>query len=67
MQETAKKAAKSKTIQFALLLALFGAAQANLAVVRDFIEPEQYGWVTFGIALIVAALRAVTTTSIANK
>lgn len=65
--ETAKKAAKSKTINFALLLALFGAAQANLHAVQEFVKPELYGWITFGVAIVVGVLRVVTTQPISEK
>ena len=71
MTETAKKAAKgavrSKTMNFAVLLAAFGAAQANLPAVQEFVTPERYGYVTLGIAVVVAVLRAITTSSLAGK
>lgn len=65
--QTAKQAAKSKTINFALLLAIFGAAQANLDVVQDFVDPQLYGWITFGVAIAVAVLRLVTTQPLSAK
>lgn len=65
--ETAKKAVKSKTINFALLLALFGAAQANLHSVQAFMTPKAYGWTTLVIAIAVGVLRAVTTKPLSEK
>ena len=61
------KALKSKTINFSLLLALFGAAQLNLEAVQDFVSPEVYGWTTMGIAVLVAVLRVVTTQPLSEK
>jgi len=61
------KAIKSKTINFALILAAFGAAQANLPAVQAFVTPEAYGYITLGIAVVVAVLRSVTTTALADK
>lgn len=65
--ESAMKALKSKTINFAVILGSFGAAQANLQAVQDFISPAMYGWLTLAFAVVVAALRSVTKTSLADK
>ena len=62
-----RQAKKSKTINFAVLLALFGAAQANLPVVQEFISPEIFGYITLGIAIVVAMLRAYTTKPLSEK
>jgi len=61
------KAAKSKTMIFAALVAAFGAAQANIETLQDFLTPEMYGIVTFAIAICIAALRAVTTQPLSEK
>lgn len=64
---TTAKALKSKTINFALVLAACGAAQANLPAVQEFISPELYGWLTMGAAVVVAGLRVVTTKPLTEK
>ncbi len=61
------KALKSKTIGFALALAVLGALQVNLPVVQEFLTPQIYGWMTMAVAVSIAALRAITTTSLAEK
>lgn len=61
------KSLKSKTINFALLLGAFGAAQANLPAVQSLVSPESYGWLTFGSAVVVAVLRVLTTKPLAEK
>ena len=61
------KVAKSKTINFAVLIAILGAAQANLAVLQSIVSPRFYGWSLFGIAIAIAALRAVTTQPLSEK
>jgi hypothetical protein len=60
-------ALKSKTINFALLLAALGAAQANLPMVQAFVTPEVYGYLTLAIAVVVAVLRAITTKPLSEK
>lgn len=66
-KETLKKLYKSKTIIFALLLAVFGALQANLPVLEGIISAQAYGYFTIWVAVIVAFLRVLTTQSIASK
>jgi len=58
---------KSKTLGFAAVLAAFGAAQATLPAVQNFISPDLYGWLTVGIAVTVAVLRVVTTKPLSEK
>jgi len=60
-------ALKSKTINFAVLLGMFGAAQANLPAVQEVVSPSVYGWLTLGFAVVVAWLRAVTTKPLKEK
>ena len=60
-------ALKSKTINFALLLALFSAAQLNLPAVQSFMTPKVYGWTYLVIAIAVGVLRAVTTQPLTEK
>ena len=58
---------KSKTINFSLVLAIFGTVQANLPALQAAISPAAYGWITFGSAIVVALLRVVTTKPLAEK
>lgn len=60
------KLLKSKTINFALLLAMFGAAEQNLPLVQDALG-DKYGWVMMAVAAIVAVLRVVTTKPLSEK
>ena len=60
------KALKSKTINFALLLAVFGAVEQNLPLVKGMVG-DNYGWIMMGVAAIVAALRVVTTQPLSEK
>lgn len=59
-----KKARKSKTLNFAGLLAILGAVQLTLPEVRALVSPEVYGWGLVAIGAIVAWLRFVTTDAI---
>jgi hypothetical protein len=63
----AKKAHKSKTIIFGILVAMLGAAQTYLPELQGIVGPEVYGKLTFGIGVIVAALRVATTTDLRDK
>lgn len=58
---------KSKTINFAAVLAMFGAAQANLQALQEIISPAAYGYLTIVFAVVVALLRAVTTQPLSEK
>ena len=57
---------KSKTINFAGLLGIFGIVEANWPMVAPFLGEHQ-GWVYTGIAAIVAGLRAVTNEPLKQK
>jgi len=57
---------KSKTINFAVLLAIFGAVQQYLPLVQDQLK-DKYGFITIGIAVIVAILRVVTKKPLSEK
>ena len=54
-----KKLHKSKTINFAAVLGMFGAVQAALPSLQ--IDPEVYGYINMGVAVAIAYLRTVTT------
>ena len=58
---------KSKTINFSVILGICGVLQANLPALQGVISPAAYGWSMLGIAVVVAGLRALTTTSLAEK
>jgi hypothetical protein len=58
---------KSKTMIFAMLLAMLGAAQSTLGLFNGVLTPETYGVLTMAVSVGVAALRVVTTTPIQNK
>lgn len=58
---------KSKTMWFAFALAVLGAAMELFPYLQSFLDPKYYGVSFFVIGVIVAALRFVTTTSLAEK
>lgn len=58
---------KSKTMLFAMLLAIFGALQASQTSLIPFMSQEVYGIFTILISIIVALLRIVTTMPLENK
>jgi hypothetical protein len=62
-----KGAFKSKTIWFSLLLGVFGAVQASWGLIDDFLSPRAAGFGAMAIAVLVAALRVVTTSSLEDK
>ena len=57
---------KSKTINFATALGVFGVIEANWQVVAPYLGEAQ-GWVYTGIAAIMAGLRVVTKKPLAEK
>ena len=61
------KPLKSKTVNFGVLVAILGAAQANLVSLQDIISPTAYGWATFFIGVTIVGLRAVTTEPLSEK
>jgi hypothetical protein len=58
---------KSKTIIFAVLVAVFGVLQTNIPMFQEVLSPTVYGLLFTGIGVVVAALRAITTTSVVVK
>jgi hypothetical protein len=63
----AKGSAKSKTIRFAVVLAILGAAQVYLPALEDIITPKEYGYATFIVAILVAGLRVATTKPLSDR
>ena len=51
---------KSRTLDWSVLLAVFGVIEMNLPMVKEQLG-DYYGWVFIGSAVITAVLRKVTT------
>lgn len=62
-----KNAFKSKTIWFALALAIFGVIEMNVKYFTNYITPEFFGIFSILISVIVAVLRVLTTTPLSEK
>jgi hypothetical protein len=58
---------KSKTLMFALALAIFGVLEMNLKVFAPHLTPEFFGAFSILISMIVAVLRVVTTLPLDKK
>ena len=58
---------KSKTMMFALALAIFGVLEMNLKVFAPHFSPEFFGWFSILISVIVAILRVFTTLPLDKK
>ncbi len=58
---------KSKTLWFALMLAVFGVLQVNTEAFKHLMTPEVYGYFVTIIGIIVAMLRVVTTMPLKDK
>lgn len=58
---------KSKTILFALLLAILGVIEINIKVFSQYMTPELFGWFSISISVIVAVLRVLTTVPLNQK
>lgn len=67
VKNTAKGALRSKTIWFAIALAIFGAVLATLPLLEEEISPIWYGVITMFISVIVAVLRVFTTVPLGSK
>ena len=64
---TLKQIFKSKTMMFALTLAIFGVLEMNLKVFAPYLSPEFFGWFSILISVIVAILRVFTTLPLDKK
>lgn len=62
-----KRARKSKTMWFALLLVVLGALMDNLSYLQSIIDPQYYGLIMIAIGIIVAILRFVSTETIGQE
>ena len=58
---------KSKTILFALLLAVFGALESSLGAFSAYMTPQVFGLFSMGVGVIVAVLRVLTTLPLDEK
>jgi len=64
---TLRKALKSKTIWFSIILAVFGVLEASTQYLQDMIDAKYFGFVVIGIGMITAILRVVTTLPLDEK
>jgi hypothetical protein len=58
---------KSKTLWFAILIAIGGILEQSQAVVSQLVGPANTGWVMLVISVGVAVLRIITTQPINQK
>ncbi len=58
---------KSKTMWFALALAIFGVVEMNVKYFLSYFTPEFFGAFSIFISIIVAILRVLTTTPLSEK
>jgi hypothetical protein len=58
---------KSKTMMFALALAIFGVLEMNLKVFAPHLTPEFFGAFSILISIVVAVLRVLTTMPLDKK
>jgi hypothetical protein len=65
--EIIKHALKSRTMQFALALAVFGVIETQIHLFSQFMSPEVFGLFNVLIAVIVAALRVITTVPLKDR
>jgi len=61
------KPLRSKTINLGLLLAFAGWLQADMQVFTAHLTPEQQGYVTSLVGLVVILLRFLTTAPVSDK
>ena len=58
---------KSKTLWFALALAVFGVVEMQIKVFASYMSPEAFGIFNIVVGLIVAVLRVFTTLPLSEK
>ena len=58
---------RSKTIWFALALAVFGVIEMQVKVFAAYMSPEAFGIFNIVVGLIVAVLRVFTTLPLSEK
>ena len=62
-----KQILKSKTMMFALALAVFGVIEMQIKVFAAYMTPEAFGIFNIVIGVIVAVLRVFTTLPLSDK
>jgi hypothetical protein len=62
-----KQSLKSRTMIFALALALFGVLETQIHIFSQFMSPEAFGVFNIVVAIAVALLRVITTMPITQK
>lgn len=62
---------KSRTLMFALMLAVFGVLEISMGVLQSLLVPlvgeAAFGLFTVGVSVVVAVLRVITTQPITAK
>lgn len=64
---TFKSLIRSRTLQFAFLLAVFGAIDANIQVLQPLFGEKSFGIFCVVVSIIVAVLRVLTTNPIGGE
>lgn len=62
-----KQILKSKTMLFALLLAVLGVVQASMDIFTPYVSAQAMGILTMVVGIAVAILRVLTTSSLGEK
>lgn len=62
-----RHALKSKTLWFALALAIFGVVEMNVKYFSNYFTPEMFGAFSIFVSIVVAILRVLTTTPLSEK
>jgi hypothetical protein len=65
--DTLKTALKSRTMLFALALAVFGVIETQMNLFGQFMSPEAFGLFNILVAIAVAVLRVITTVPLSQK
>lgn len=62
-----KQVLKSKTMLFALALAIFGVIEMQTKLFAAYMSPEAFGVFNIVIGVVVAVLRVLTTVPLSEK
>ena len=62
-----KQIFKSKTMMFALALAVFGVIELQAKLFAPYMSPEAFGVFNIVLGIIVAVLRVLTTVPLSEK
>lgn len=58
---------KSRSIQFALALAVMGVLESQLGLLAPYMTKEFFGLFSIGVSIAVAVLRVITTVPLSEK